>query len=220
MRINARTICFVLSSIVSLPLSGCGSSRSGAEQSSDAVTIALGGDQYQSGIPTDRLQFTAAPDTWGRQRSSNWCWAADLQTILDFHGLPVTQEQVVQRAYGSLLDRPASPEEIAAAVDGWTMQASDGQAAVVQAASVPFDVGAIVREMHSDRPSIIGLVTPGGSGHAYVLTSITYRSDGNLVQPVSVTLRDPWPDNPNFKTMSYDEMTSLFIGLVFIDVRR
>src|SRR6185503_11165950 len=105
---------------------------------------------------------------------------------------------------------------IAAAVDGWTMQASDGQAAVVQAASVPFDVGAIVREMHSDRPSIIGLVTPGGSGHAYVLTSITYRSDGNLVQPVSVTLRDPWPDNPNFKTMSYDEMTSLFIGLVFI----
>ncbi len=35
---------------------------------------------------------------------------------------------------------------------------------------------------------------------------------------VSVKLRDPWPDNPNSLAMTWQELQSRFIGLVFIGV--
>lgn len=204
--------------IAALGVVGCsGSQRSEDAQTDQAITVSLGGNVYQSGIPTAKLQFSAAPDSWGRQRSDNWCWAADLQTILDYHGLSVMQEQVVQRAFGALVDQPLAPSQIAASVNGWTLPSASGPATVV-AAEVPFDVAAILKEMHAERPSIVGLKNPGGGGHAYVLTSITYAANENVLVPLSVTLRDPWPENPNFKTMSFAELQAAFIGLVFIDV--
>ena len=44
--------------------------------------------------------------TFGKQRSLNWCWAACIQMVLNFHRIPVTQEQVVKKTLGKLVDRP------------------------------------------------------------------------------------------------------------------
>lgn len=193
-----------------------------ASTSSD-ITVPLGGDVYESGVLTSRLVVTAAPETMGRQRRSNWCWAADLQTILRFHGLEVTQEQIVTRAFGDLLDRPQSPAAIAATVNGWTFSdAATGATAQVRAVASAMDALTIRSELENDRPPILGLSNEDGSGHAYILTSITYRvvsgPSGAGIVPLSVKLRDPWPDNPSSLAMSWQEVQSRFAGLVFIGV--
>lgn len=202
-------------------IAGCASEAGPAQTSDDAVTIAHGDGVFESGVRTSRLQFTASPDAFGRQRSSNWCWAADLQTVLRFHGLAVTQEQIVQRAFGGLIDLPVSPVEIAATVDGWTF--SDGaRIAVVAAQTGPLDGLRIRSELEADRPGILALRNPGGGGHAYVLTSITYRlvptPAGTMFVPLSVKLRDPWPENPNFLVLPWQEVQARFLGVVYISV--
>src|SRR5690606_4954498 len=110
-------------------------------------------------------------------------------------------EQIVQRAFGGLIDRPQTPEAIAATVNGWAF--GDGaRVAVVASEASHLDGLRIRSELEADRPGILGLRNPGGGGHAYVLTSITYQlvpaAGGAVFVPRQVKLRDPWPENPNF----------------------
>jgi len=58
---------------------------------------------YCAGIPSKDFKYRAAPESSGRQRQTNWCWAASIQMVLNFHGVDVTQEEIVQRIFGTLL---------------------------------------------------------------------------------------------------------------------
>src|SRR5690606_14672128 len=82
--------------------------------------------RYATGVPTRALVVRAAPEGIGRQRMSQWCWAASSQMILNYIGLPVSQEAVITRAYGGYLDRPATPEEIALTLNGWRLRDGAG----------------------------------------------------------------------------------------------
>ena len=70
----------------------------------------LGPNYFSAGIFSGEFEFFAAPQQQGRQRQQNWCWAATTQMVLNYHGLYVTQEQVVARIFGKLVDSPAEPE--------------------------------------------------------------------------------------------------------------
>jgi len=48
-----------------------------------------------------------------------WYWAASIQMVLNYHGLYVTQEQIVQRVFGLPLDTPAYLQHILYALTGW-----------------------------------------------------------------------------------------------------
>ena len=74
---------------------------------------------FVAGVQSSEFQFAAAPDVGGRQRQSNWCWAACGQMVLNNHGLRVTQEQVVQRIFGESVNAPGQPAQILAALSGW-----------------------------------------------------------------------------------------------------
>lgn len=187
-----------------------------------ADTVQLAPGIYQSGVPTQRFELSAMPDQWGRQRMSQWCWAASSQMVLNFHGVPVSQEDVVLRAYGGFLDRPAaSTEEIALAIHGWQVVDAFGQPRVVQA--VPFtqmDVTELLQDLHFNQPVVMALRNrEGGGGHAYVLSSITYQLDAQgWVYPIEVSLRDPWPENPGHITLPWDETLQRMIGYVRVRV--
>jgi hypothetical protein len=185
------------------------------------ITVSRGGDVFESGVRTDRLLWTANPEFYGRQRSDNWCWAASLQTIILFHGAPVNQEQIVARAFGRLIDRPASPVEIAKTVNGWRLGNRVVRAEYDQ---LPITGLRIRQELENDQPGILGLRNPDGNGgHAYVITSILYRvvpgANGQpMMVPLSVTLRDPWPTSKNFQTLAWEDVKARFVGLVYLRV--
>jgi hypothetical protein len=224
MRLRSLTIPIVALALVS----GCAAEESTSlEQGSNDITVAHGDGVFESGVLTDRLMFTAAPDSFGRQRSQNWCWAASLQTLIRFHGLPVTQEQIVTRSFGGLIDRPASSAfEIAASVNGWMF--TDGvRASMIQAVgddSSP-DGLRIRDELENDRPGILALANEtGGGGHAFVITSLTYRVvpnglGGMTIAPMSVKLRDPWPESPSFQVLAWEDVQRRFLGLVYLGIQ-
>jgi hypothetical protein len=148
------------------------------------------------GIPSSVLQARSCPETLGRQARSNWCWAACIQMVLNQHGLPVQQAQLVQRCFGALPDLPLTGPQILKALDGWSLD-QNGRARVVSGDPVPPDNLSMVADLHAGNPLIVALRSPNGQGgHAYVLTGCDYYVDGlGQTQIQNLILRDPWPEN-------------------------
>ncbi len=164
----------------------------------------LGLNYYAAGVPSQEIQFFASS-----QRSQNWCWAACVQTVLSYHGLYVTQEQVVQKIYGNLVDRPADERQIRVALSGWAPNVQ-GRISQIYCQSGVASINEITNNLAYKWPLIVGLRNPkGGIGHAYVLTAIYYSTDMyNNTVPDKVVLRDPWPGSPSRQEMSWYEFSN------------
>jgi len=157
----------------------------------------IGPGIWAAGIPSNEFEYFAAPETAGLQRQSNWCWAACVQMVLNYRGVAVTQEQVVQRIFaGAVPNVPGQPNQILEALSGWAFT-RNGQPVVLRSSPFAFDGSEIVRDLAERWPIVVG-VNMGNSGHAYVLTAVTYGVDP-WNRPIfrSVILRDPWPGNPS-----------------------
>lgn len=158
---------------------------------------AIGPGVWAAGIPSNEFEYFAAPETEGHQRQSNWCWAACVQMVLNYRGVPVTQEQVVERIFaGAVPNVAGQPNEILAALSGWAFT-RNGQRVMLASSPFAFDGSEIVRDLADRWPIVVG-VNMGNSGHAYVMTAVTYEVD-QWNRPIfqTVVLRDPWPGNPS-----------------------
>lgn len=162
----------------------------------------LGPNHFVAGIPSPEFEYFAAPRVQGRQRQANWCWAATVQMVLNYHGLYVSQEQIVHRIYGDLVDRPARPNQILQALTGWAPDVR-GRFSSIYATPYVIRGSDIVRDLAARWPIIVGL-HGDPIGHAYVLTGVYYSVDP-YNEPVfdRVVLRDPWPASPSRQEMSW-----------------
>lgn len=157
------------------------------------------------GVPAEQFVYFAAAEGQGRQHMQNWCWAACIQMVLNYHGLYVRQEDIVARVFGGLVDRPAGPTEIMGALTG-TWPDSRGRASVVQADARNLDPYAVLQDLEYRWPLIVGLQGRGNTGHAYVLTAAYYHvsADGSPVIR-AVVLRDPYPTRQSRVVMDVNE---------------
>lgn len=148
-----------------------------------------------------------------RQRSQNWCWAACTQMVLNYQGVNASQEQIVARVFGSQVDRPGSAQNIVQGASGWyvdgrTLSAKSDNSMIPQK---------LIDDLVNKYPLVIGLSMPGQDvGHAYVLTGLSFQKQGNSIYPRSVILRDPWPDNPSRKVISWDDFSRRVHTIVHI----
>lgn len=175
------------------------------------VQVAYG--SYLAGLPTHTLQGVVA-----RQHNSQWCWAACIQMVLNYHDVPVSQEQVVQRIYGRQVNAPAPLGHILSALRGWAVE-GDGQRVYVSATSYSVTSARVVRDLAYRRPLIAGLVDDYGNGHAVVLTAVQYHVDqsGNAVLDYAV-IRDPWPANPSRQVIPWSRFGPRLYFLVRVGV--
>src|SRR5690606_27951352 len=96
--------------------------------------------------------------------------------VLNFHGVNISQEQVVNYIYGDLIDRPGNIQQILGALNGWKMNIY-GRPAFVHSEPM-YLVNDVTNHLTNKRPIIVGLSNPGVSiGHAYVLTAIYFTTD-------------------------------------------
>lgn len=166
---------------------------------------AIGPRSFVVGVPTDQFTHYAAPEGAGRQRMQNWCWAACIQMVLNYHGLHVEQEKIVEQVFGTQVDMPAQPHQILAALRGWAPD-TRGRYSEIVADNANLDQASIIQDLEYRWPLIVGLsgATPGQQGHAYVLTGAYYvLNDNNQPEIYKVVLRDPYPTQ-----MSRIEMTA------------
>jgi hypothetical protein len=178
-----------------------------------------GPNYFVAGVFSGEFEFFAAPQQQGRQRQQNWCWAATTQMVLNYHGLYVTQEQVVTRIFGKLVDSPAEPKQILTALSGWAPD-TRGRFSQIFANTYLLQGSDLVRDLAFKWPLIVGLKQPGQIGHAYVLTAVFYAV-GQQNEPIfdKVVLRDPWPGNPSRIEMPWQEFQSrvLFLARVYVN---
>ncbi len=158
----------------------------------------IGPGVWVAGIPSGEFEYFAAPQTEGHQRQSNWCWAATVQMVLNYRGVPVSQEQIVQRIFnGSVPNVPGQPDQILTALSGWAFT-RNGQRVMLSSSPFAFDDSEIVRDLAGRWPIVVGVRSSPNSGHALVLTAVTYQVD-QWNRPIVLTaiLRDPWPNSPS-----------------------
>ncbi len=197
-----RIFCFVLFSF-----SSYGSFAQG-------VIYKLGdSNNYVASVLSDDFNFVFA-----EQNSSNWCWAACIEMVLNYQGLPVTQQDVVLKAYGDLIDRPADCSMTEFCANGWYY---GGNTVYAESDYNPtsFD---FIDQLANEYPVIVGLNMPGQQvGHAYVLTGVYFYktnigTDYEKKVPYKVVLRDPWPSNPDKTEVEWSEFTDRINCVVFV----
>ncbi len=174
---------------------------------------------YTVGVMSDALTFFSAPEGYGRQRSANWCWAACIQMVLNYHGVPIAQEALVEKVFGSLVDQPADMEKIVFALNGWGTD-SNGRDVVVSAIPYEIDEEKVIHDLEYNWPLIIGLK---GSpiGHAYVLTALSYSVGANGEKQIqAAVLRDPWPKSQSRVTLSWQEFMQRVMLITRVSVVR
>lgn len=174
----------------------------------------LGEGRYVAGLPTNTLS-----DVVARQRAPNWCWAACVQMVLNYHHVPVQQEQVVQRIYGSEVDAAASLPMILRALNGWAFE-DDGRPVMIAATSFGLTPEAVLRDLSARCPLVAGIVDGQGNGHAVVLTAVYYVVDVTG-RPwfTHAVIRDPWPGNESRQTVPWALFASRLAFLVRVEVR-
>lgn len=165
-----------------------------------ADTVPVGDTGYfVAGVPSEEFVHFAAPEGSGRQRMENWCWAACIQMVLNYHGLHVDQSEIVSRVFGGAVDRPANGEQIMNALTGWAPD-SRGRKSEIFADAYNLDPGTVINDLDQKWPLIVGLSGARGqaTGHAYVMTA-AYFSQGPNGLPIihRVVLRDPFPGYPS-----------------------
>ena len=163
--------------------------------------LAVGSVKAQAvyvGIPSGTMDYYAA-----QQQNSQWCWAAAIQMVLNGYGVNINQEQIVARTYGrdpygNLPNWPGSFQAIHRNLNNWGVDNS-GQGYRVSAS---IGMGAptpslLISELSMGRPVIIGYRTGGNSGHAVVVTAVSYVNGYNGPVIMSIVVRDPWPSQSN-----------------------
>jgi len=145
------------------------------------------------GISSSQMNYYASA-----QRNSQWCWAASIQMVLNYYGVAISQEQIVARTYGTdpyghLPNWAGSIEAITKNLNNWNID-NYGTPYIVMAslnwgAPTP---AVLVQELSNGRPVIIGY-----SGHAVVVTAVSFVNSyrGPIIQ--SIVVRDPWPSQKN-----------------------
>jgi len=155
----------------------------------------IGPNYFVAGVNTEQFNYVAANS---RQRANNWCWAACIQMVLNYHGLYITQEDIVRQCYGGLYDAPGGYEEFAVGLNRWAYNNRGSISKVSFSAHTYATSNEIVNFLSGDWPLIVGINTGGDIGHAYVLTAIYYSIGtdqyGNAIAIADkVVLRDPSP---------------------------
>lgn len=163
-----------------------------------------------------------APDVrTAQQECQFWCWAACIETIFAISGHEVPQTEIVGRVYGNPVCATADGPTIASAVSGaWrgrNGRTFNAQCEVVIDAQYGLwraDAPLLAaRDLEAGRPLILG-----AGGHAVLLTAMTFGRDayGNT-QVGELVIRDPWPSNPNRRTLSaYEAQQISFLARVSV----
>jgi hypothetical protein len=158
--------------------------------------------QFVAGIQSNAIQGVVSS-----QRTPMWCWAACIQTVLNYYGINITQEDVAARTFGT--DWFGNPPPVGANAEIITRNLNNWS---VDRNGVPYAVAAqvfrgapapstIIDQLNRRKPILLGYGPDAQSGHIVVVTAVTYVVD-NFGNPfiTSITVRDPFPDSWNVQT--------------------
>lgn len=153
------------------------------------VVSALGQQSLVVGVPTGSFNFVAAS-----QQQTEWCWAASIQMILNYYGVPATQAEVVSRIYGIPVNAPGSDVQITAALNAMG-RTVNGRIITIQSSGAPGlpPPAVLVQELSAGHPILIAFASGPNGGHAVVVTAAGFVMTPFGPRITDLVIRDPWP---------------------------
>lgn len=138
-----------------------------------------------------------------RQNMNQWCWAACISMLFDYYGHPVSQARIVEQAYNGIVNMPAGPDRILAALNRRWID-DRGRPFVVQADVFSVTTATAASDLENNHPLIIGTL-----GHAVVLTAMTYYPTFYGPYVVNAIVRDPWPTRASRREITSMEWANI-----------
>jgi hypothetical protein len=166
---------------------------------------------YGAGLAPNCFVGVRVPGISAQQRCDQWCWAACIEAAFSIQGHDLPQEAIVEKLYGSsfVCELAIGPGIVSAVNGRWTDDRgrrfrarahvlTDLQFGVAD----PFALQRAIGFLADDVPLINGAV-----GHATLVTRMDWAEDsfGNS-QLTNITVRDPWPGNPNRRSLTGQEV--------------
>ena len=145
-----------------------------------------GSQQCEAGI--DSTLATVTVGAVPPQYLSQWCWAACIEMVFRYYGYRVDQTRIVRETFGSIVNFPGNAQQILANLNRpWTDRR--GRRFGVTGDVFTAQPSTAAQDLADDMPLIIGT-----TGHAMVLTSLTYwRTRFGAGDVTDAIVRDPWP---------------------------
>jgi len=165
------------------------------------------------GINRDVFNYSASS-----QLNSNWCWAASIKMILNYYGIGITQEQIVARSYGSdpfgnLPNWTGSFQVITSNLNNWNVDNYGRHYRVASSlnwgAPTPL---CLINELSLGRPVLVGYKSGPNSGHAVVITALSYIPTSMGPQIQTIVVRDPWPSRKNIMSFGRVEYNASWLA--------
>lgn len=154
------------------------------------------------GITSQTFNYVASS-----QQTQMWCWAACIEMVFRYHGVNVSQQDIVARTYGT--DWMGNPPPFGATVDIITANLNNwgidrnGARYTVRASLTPSMIPdeLILGELELQKPMIIAYGPTLHSGHVVVLTAASYlpTPHGRMIR--TLVVRDPFPNPFTIQTL-------------------
>jgi len=159
----------------------------------------LARNYYLAGPSKTDVQFIEATP-----KCQNWCWAACAQILLNFNGLKVTQEQIVERINADLPCEDGNADDLMKALNGW-IPPSVERVSKIRSTFVSYDASELVGHLAKGWPIIVGLDSRNVAEQVFVLTGAYFSMD-QWDNPTidDIVLRNPWPLSPSEEVMRWD----------------
>jgi len=172
-------------------------------------------DVSRVGLPEDAVERLMDPRFTGRQRGSQWCWAACISMVCAYHGVNYTQEAIVYDIKGRLRDEGGTVAEMLLAMSASALQPNGQPLRLVP--DVVRGIEDVVHDLEKGQPIIVLIQPPRQTlGHAVVLTAIEVGPGGDC----RFVIRDPSPHVPSRSIYSLDQFMSLYQGALRLRVVR
>lgn len=167
------------------------------------------------GIPTSHMDYFAA-----RQLRKNWCWAASIKMVLKYYGVAITQKQIVERTYGTdkfgrLPNWAASYKIIHRNLNNWDIDNDDNKYSVT--AKIRFGRPNhiwLINEINAQRPVIVAYNTGATTGHAVVITGLSFVFKKPTPTVIKIAVRNPWPSKQNIASKGRKTYSGVFANKI------
>lgn len=132
------------------------------------------------------------------QNTPVWCWAATIQMALNYYGFNITQNEIVTRTFGASVPSTGNWIQMTNNLN-YLGNTANGERVLVSAtvyAGSPSSE-AIINHLKQNKPIIMAFHNNATfTGHAILITGVDYHYAGNRAVIDRVTIRDPFPYNP------------------------
>lgn len=133
------------------------------------------------------------------QDNDYWCWAATAQMVLNYYGVDIEQEQIVERIFdkdenGQLPDSGVTLQTIHKCLNYSDIDNSGNKYTVeaVLGRGRP-TASKLIEQLSKKNPVIVGY-NAGSGGHVVIVTAVSYIDTDRGPKITSIVVRDPMSD--------------------------